>query len=313
MGRLLCLHGLYGNGAGFKRAMEHVIREFPEHMFEFVSGPFQRVPKILRDRPRKIQSRPNAPCKSREPNTEPLALDQYRAWWPKPREITGETHIQLVESLKALGPFDGLIGFSQGASVASWLCRQTVVESLGWRPKVAVFISGYIPPSELGQHHVGHEAVTPKLRNQLAYSENLHTLHVFGQKDQVVPIPRSISLAQQFVDAELSTEGDIQVEETMQKMLQFRQQDAGFPLSPSLQRISPPYHQRTELLVHGHGHRVPSGADSAVFCKSLSNLLCKIGQTKPTCYQGSNINSSSSSSSSNDSSSSGEWKHQQKQ
>lgn len=78
----------------------------------------------------------------------------------------------VAQALDKLGPFDGLLGFSQGAAVAAFVCALGQAGDLRFPlPRFIILISGFCPR--------GLGLKEPIMHNPLS----LPSLHVFGDTD----------------------------------------------------------------------------------------------------------------------------------
>ncbi|MBN3318866.1 DPH1 synthase, partial [Atractosteus spatula] len=126
-----------------------------------------------------------------------------RGWWfsnPRDRSFSAEescaSDLGLDESLEAVrqavgerGPFDGVLGFSQGAALVAMLCaRQERGQEPGPGFRFAVLVAGF--RSRCAGHAPFYAA--PPL--------GLPTLHVLGDSDRVIPAPLSRDLLPVFRD-----------------------------------------------------------------------------------------------------------------
>ncbi|XP_011505754.1 PREDICTED: ovarian cancer-associated gene 2 protein homolog [Ceratosolen solmsi marchali] len=99
--------------------------------------------------------------------------------------------LQLIEQIfKEQGPFDGLIGFSQGGSFVSILCAMQQLKIIPIEFQFAIIISGFI--SLCKPHEVFYKQKI-----------NLPTLHVYGNSDQVIPTYKAKELCDLFIDKEV--------------------------------------------------------------------------------------------------------------
>ncbi|XP_006891161.1 PREDICTED: ovarian cancer-associated gene 2 protein [Elephantulus edwardii] len=96
----------------------------------------------------------------------------------------------VAQALNQQGPFDGLLGFSQGAALAALVCALGQAGDARFPlPKFIILVSGFCPR--------GGELQEPILKAPLA----LPSLHVFGDTDRVIPSQESQQLASQFPGA----------------------------------------------------------------------------------------------------------------
>jgi len=124
-----------------------------------------------------------------------------RSWWftnttqdsysslDKPDTCSGlEESVKLVEKVwKEKGPFDGLMGFSQGACLVSLLASMSKMRTVQMKPRFYVFFSGF---KSLCVAHSKH------------YTECIEvpSLHVYGETDAVITSERSKELTDRFVN-----------------------------------------------------------------------------------------------------------------
>lgn len=160
-----------------------------------------------------------------------------RAWWRDRSSLHGlRDSVAAVSAFAAeRGPFDGLLGFSQGACMAAALCALQEAEARGARPlpphtpsaggrgvrvthcaptagggagektglpalgfsvRFALFVSGFAP--------TGESAAAAAFRGAVATpATSLPTLHVLGRADEVIVPERCRALAQACADAEV--------------------------------------------------------------------------------------------------------------
>ncbi|KAK9476197.1 serine hydrolase FSH [Lipomyces japonicus] len=109
------------------------------------------------------------------------------AWWTKDDVVNDyvgmdDSFTFLTEYIAKEGPFDGVIGFSQGAALAGVLTTQ-IRTLLPSHPefKFAVLYSGYASPLPQHQKYYDPLISTP-------------SLHVIGSLDTIVAEPRSLQL-----------------------------------------------------------------------------------------------------------------------
>lgn len=133
------------------------------------------------------------------PNNQPR-----RCWWRHPGIVGQEVpEDQLVgdwrASLNGLasfiaveGPFQGVLGFSQGAAAAFLLAMERVQDVGSFLVLVGGYLPGPLGPGGL----LGPDGHVPS-------EQHLPTLHLMSAEDQAVPIEQSLALSDQFVDAEI--------------------------------------------------------------------------------------------------------------
>lgn len=170
---VLCLHGYRQNENVFRERSGAFRKMLKKHVnFVFVSAPHE-IPNLAR-----------------------TAEAKERGWWFSRGDrsynaldvsdvcIGFEESIQLVkETCERLGPFDGLLGFSQGAAFTSLLCAlaQSCSDSFNLPLKFALLIAGF--KSLLSTHsYLYHTPI------------DIPTFHVIGVNDRVIPVAASEDL-----------------------------------------------------------------------------------------------------------------------
>ncbi|NWU71404.1 OVCA2 Esterase, partial [Pterocles burchelli] len=125
--------------------------------------------------------------------------DPPRGWWfsgPGTFEA-GEAAAApagLEESLAAVaaalaeqGPFDGLLGFSQGAALVAMVCALRARGDPRFPVAFAILVAGFASRAPAHRHFYREPIALP-------------TLHVVGDADAVIAAPLSRELAQRFVE-----------------------------------------------------------------------------------------------------------------
>ncbi|XP_020024709.2 esterase OVCA2 [Castor canadensis] len=139
------------------------------------------------------------------PDSGPLPPEeQPRGWWfseqqadvfsalEEPAVCRGleEALRTVAQALDKQGPFDGLLGFSQGAALAALVCALGQAGDPRFPlPRFIILVSGFCPR--------GPSLKEPILQSPLL----LPSLHVFGDTDGVIPSQESMQLASQFPGA----------------------------------------------------------------------------------------------------------------
>lgn len=127
--------------------------------------------------------------------------EQLRGWWFSEQETDDffalreptvcrgleEALGTVAQALNTLGPFDGLLGFSQGAALAACVCALGQAGDPRFPlPRFIILVSGFCPRG-LG------------LRESMLQGPfSLPSLHVFGDTDRVIPCQESMQLASRF-------------------------------------------------------------------------------------------------------------------
>ncbi len=99
-----------------------------------------------------------------------------------PAKLLGlDASVNLIkEYLKKNPDVEYIIGFSQGSAFLSYLCYQNIIPS----DKKLIFISGFWP--------LTHDTLSKPLEYQ--------TLHIMGEKDEIIPIKENKHLASIFAN-----------------------------------------------------------------------------------------------------------------
>jgi predicted esterase len=164
MKRVLCLHGYQQNAVHFKGRLSALSKKLKRLNIELC---FVDAPILL-------------------PNEESKIM---RAWWTRDDET--KKYIGAQSSLEFLhehctenGPFEGILGFSQGASMASLFIAAFQQKFMF---KYAIFIGGFIPrDSEISENYFA----LPLLE--------IDTLHIYGEQDEIITADESRKLSNVF-------------------------------------------------------------------------------------------------------------------
>jgi len=179
--KILCLHGYRQNEHIF-RERTGALRKLLKSTVDFV---FTSAPHVIPE----------------ENNLKRSPEQREKGWWfSRPDQsynaldetdiITGyEESLQLVvHVINSEGPFDGILGFSQGAAFLSLLCQLQQDNPKLFGPcgfKFAIFISGF--KSLVKPHNSCYTAAI-----------QLSSFHIIGTGDQVIPVQSSKMLSQHF-------------------------------------------------------------------------------------------------------------------
>lgn len=137
--RVLCLHGMYQDARTFAAKTRHLCAACPELQVEYiyVDAPFTVVPPILarKQSATAAASRPRSAKRALAGGHKKHAAE-FRAWWrplgiheSDPSQLDRDRALLLSflrDKLRELGTVDGVMGFSQGASLAAWMCSEQV-------------------------------------------------------------------------------------------------------------------------------------------------------------------------------------------
>ncbi|XP_042529965.1 esterase OVCA2 [Dipodomys spectabilis] len=186
--RVLCLAGFRQSERGFREktgALRKALRGRAELVC--LSGPHPLIDVAGGPEP------DSGPC---------IPEEQPRGWWfsepeadvfsalDEPTECRGleEALTTVARALSELGPFDGLLGFSQGAALVAHVCALGQAGDPRFPlPRFIILVSGFCPRG----------LKEPSLQSPLS----LPSLHVFGDSDRVIPSQESVQLASRFPEA----------------------------------------------------------------------------------------------------------------
>ncbi|KAI8117407.1 UPF0483 protein [Lucilia cuprina] len=180
--RVLCLHGYRQNADSFKNKLG----SFRKHVNKYAEF-------VFIDAPHK--------AKPLEEGGE-IQPDQLSWWFNKDDGSFKGTNkngpafgfqesLKLVEETwKTQGPFQGLLGFSQGACFVGLICGLAKKKLTSIRPEFAILSSGFLSGS---------------LVHKSAYEEfiTIPTLHTYGLSDEIIPKEMSKDLAYHFKNIEI--------------------------------------------------------------------------------------------------------------
>lgn len=195
--RVLCIHGYRQNGGSFREktgALRKLLKKSVELVF--VDAPFSvHSPDVCS---------PSPDC---ETSPSPAVEADARGWWFSDIEARSfsaqqqcEVSLGLDQSVAAVrdairtqGPFDGLLGFSQGAAFVAMLCalqEQNLEPDFNFR--FAILVAGF--RSACLEHDRFYGATL-----------QIPSLHVFGQEDKVIPEHMSKDLLPVFSNPQILT------------------------------------------------------------------------------------------------------------
>ncbi|KAM3718528.1 Esterase OVCA2 [Dirofilaria immitis] len=179
--RILCLHGYQQNATIFREK----------------SGSFRRPMKkyadfVFMNAPHEVESEPVSEIV--DDSVSGITAADCRGWWyvskrfytrqVKDHEGFEESVQAVIDFARKEGPFDGILGFSQGATLAFLLSALKKNEDVNIDFRFLILISGF--PSRNHVHQKLNEMAQP----------NLPCLHVFGETDKIV----SHELSRKLVD-----------------------------------------------------------------------------------------------------------------
>ncbi|GFS27680.1 ovarian cancer-associated gene 2 protein homolog [Elysia marginata] len=206
--RILCIHGYRQNAQSFREktgALRKILKKYAE--LEYITAPHKVPPGNMGSAAWGDRSNP-AEVENMGQETGP----GERGWWFSREDEYfkstdySDVSVGFEESMDMLqkvleagkvddcedggnnqgGGFDGVIGFSQGASLLSMLCLMQQKEQARWF-KFAILIAGFKSRLSKHSHHYEEKATIP-------------SLHIYGESDQIVSNEMSEELLQYFDD-----------------------------------------------------------------------------------------------------------------
>nr|XP_057943251.1 esterase OVCA2 [Doryrhamphus excisus]XP_057943252.1 esterase OVCA2 [Doryrhamphus excisus] len=189
--RVLCVHGYRQSGASF-RDKTGALRKLLKKQVELV---YVDAPHCV------VQAHEN------DDGSDAGGDQDSRGWWfsdPQARTFNAQQQCEessgleesvaaVREAVKLQGPFDGILGFSQGAAFVAMLCAlQEQHAEPDFHFRFAVLVAAF--RSTCTQHHKFYSS--PVM---------MPSLHVFGLEDRVIPDRMSRELLPCFQDPHILT------------------------------------------------------------------------------------------------------------
>lgn len=194
--RVLCIHGYRQNGGSFRDKTGALRKLLKKH-----------VELVYMTAPLKVEQGVNGevPVKENDSVPGPGGDEDPRGWWfsdTQARSFSAQQQCEeslgldesvatVREAVKAQGPFDGVLGFSQGAAFVAMLCslqEQKVEPEFNFR--FAILVAGFRSACEEHQNFYSAPLQMP-------------SLHVFGLEDKVIPDSMSRELLPSFQDPQV--------------------------------------------------------------------------------------------------------------
>ncbi|KAI9219240.1 serine hydrolase FSH [Blastocladiella britannica] len=179
--RILCLHGYTQNATVFRKRTA-VLRKHLKNIaeFDYISAPHF--------------AHTHVPTTEAEASSDEGQL----AWWTRDHESNaaspaigiGASLALLNAHIRDHGPYDGVLGFSQGAAMAAVLAMEREQQHTD-APMFYLLVSGFVPRD-------------PAILTQFAVSAcTAPSMHIWGTADEWVPPAWSRGLANSFTTAEV--------------------------------------------------------------------------------------------------------------
>ncbi|XP_034949593.1 esterase OVCA2 [Chelonus insularis] len=178
--RVLALHGYYQSNTIFSGKLGSLRKSFKQKVdFIFAQAPHVVPPHQFDNEENEVDGR------GWWFNTEDHI---FKATVPSNLSVCFEESVKVIEKIfEEQGPFDGILGFSQGASFVSILCSMQQKKISPIKFNFAIMISGF--KSLCAPHAVFYD-------EQI----NLPSLHVYGESDKIIPIEMATDLANLFIN-----------------------------------------------------------------------------------------------------------------
>lgn len=179
--RILVLHGFYDSAENRQSQMRNLIRSMKDIEFVFINAPFSFVDYNF------LKSSDNPS------NEQRYQWMSYKPEWP----VTNYQYDTIKESVEYIvnyinqnGPFDGILGFSQGAIV----CAVMAFNISNW-PTLPSCIKFIIL---IGCPPINDEAIKPILETSDKNSQLVPSLHISGSNDTLITTEMSETVFKYF-------------------------------------------------------------------------------------------------------------------
>lgn len=188
--KVLCLHGFLQNGKIFSEKSSGIRKALKKINIStiYLDGPTNLLKSDL---PFEIDD---------EKWKEYTDISMNKSWWYHVEDLNIEDALKTVkEHIEKEGPYDGVLGFSQGGALAAILTNK-IKELVPEHPyfKFSILISAYpFTTTELGTTLKEKQADYFKVPEDLTTK----TLFIYGSADNHVPASRSILLSSYYPEA----------------------------------------------------------------------------------------------------------------
>ncbi|GAM24530.1 hypothetical protein SAMD00019534_077050 [Acytostelium subglobosum LB1] len=192
--KVLFLHGIKQSGTSLKKATKKLATSISDvATLYYANAPmiYQPSDDVDADNRNKANGWANVTDSAQSAKTH------VRQWWNSSADYKTYNHIDkshyyLEELFKTEGPFDGIIGFSQGAAFAGILAAMQQANQLPFTFKFAIMISGYMSRADIHQELM-----------KVGLVSGVPALTILGTADDHVSPDRSRELSTLFTDSEV--------------------------------------------------------------------------------------------------------------
>lgn len=180
--KILAIHGYRQSDTTFSGKLGSFRKSFKKEIdFTFIKAP-HKVPPLETSKEKEEDN--NGEEFGWWFNTETKV---FKATVPSNLSVGFDESLALVEkTFEQSGPFDGIIGFSQGASFVSILCAMQQRKLSPIKFDFAILISGFKSLCE--PHAIFYKDIEIELP----------TLHVYGEGDKIIPTLMALELSEVF-------------------------------------------------------------------------------------------------------------------
>uniref|UniRef100_A0A1B6FGM7 Serine hydrolase domain-containing protein n=1 Tax=Cuerna arida TaxID=1464854 RepID=A0A1B6FGM7_9HEMI len=187
--QILCLHGYHQNKEIFKKK----IGSFRKPLKKYADFHFIDAPHLVDGSSSQEGSLDSAYLPKRP---EDICADG-RGWWFKQASDEKSDGFQesldfFVKTLEENGPFDGLMGFSQGAAFLALACILLKDKLSSSSVKFVIFVAGF-------KSHIPFHTKFYDVQTKI----NIPSLHVIGDTDEIISSSRSRELLELFDNSKL--------------------------------------------------------------------------------------------------------------
>eukprot|EP01083_Nonionella_stella_P074831 203101_1 len=193
--RLLCLHGYLQNDRNFRGrcgSLKRGLRDIAD--LYFLCAPHEVPVSTMSSNEYKA---PETVINNVNPKKNPPSNTPKYTWWFASDDGSiyrdwKDSVDYVLKFMESEGPFDGILGFSQGATMAALVCAHLQHDDSGAVRVRCVFLAGgFVPRAE-------------DVRKALGGNIDCPSLHVIGSSDQIVEQSRSKDLAKFFTNPTIS-------------------------------------------------------------------------------------------------------------